>query len=92
MLLSVGIKDAAAIIATTNDDTINLSILATARKLNSDILTIVRENEMEDFSIFQSANVDHIFMPSKILINKTTNALLKPLSDEFIRMILKFIQ
>ncbi|WP_108064260.1 potassium channel family protein [Poseidonibacter lekithochrous] len=89
MLLSVGIENAAAIIATTNDDTINLSILATAKKLNSDILTIVRENEMEDFSIFQNANIDHIFMPAKILINKTTNALLKPLSDEFIKMILK---
>ena len=65
-LSNVGIEDAAAIIAATNDDTTNLSILATAKKLNPDIMTIARENEMEDLSIFESANIDHIFMPSRI--------------------------
>jgi len=88
-LQNVGVEEASAIIAATNNDTINLSILATAKKLNPDILTIVRENDMDDFSIFKSANIDHIFMPSKILINKTTNALIRPLSDRFIRMIIK---
>lgn len=89
MLLNIGIKDAVAIIAATNNDTINLSILATAKKLNPNITTIVRENEMEDFSIFKNANINHIFMPEKILINKTTNALFNPLSDKFIRLMMK---
>ena len=89
MLIDIGIKDSIAIIAATNDDTTNLSILATAKKLNPNIMTIVRENEMEDFSIFKNANIDHIFMPSKILINKTANALINPLSDKFIRLILR---
>ncbi|UTJ05750.1 potassium channel family protein [Arcobacter roscoffensis] len=89
MLLNVGVKEASAIIAATNDDTTNLSILATAKKLNPSIKTIVRENEMEDFSIFKNADIDHIFLPSKILINKTTNALIRPLSDKFIRLMLK---
>ncbi len=89
VLLKVGIKDAVAIISSTNDDTTNLSILATAKKLNPDIMTIARENDIEDFSIFQSAKIDHIFMPSIILINKITNALISPLSDEFIRLLYK---
>lgn len=89
LLLSVGIKDAVAIISATNDDTTNLSVLATAKKLNPNIMTIARENEMEDFSIFQNAKIDHIFMPSRILINKTTNALISPLSDKFIRLMCK---
>ncbi|WP_320034653.1 NAD-binding protein [Halarcobacter sp.] len=88
MLLSVGILDSVAIISATNDDTTNLSILATAKKLNPKIMTIARENEMDDFSIFENAKVDHIFMPSRILINKTTNALISPLSDKFIRLLL----
>lgn len=87
MLLSVGIEDAVAIISSTNDDTTNLSILATAKKLNPDIMTIARENEMDDLSIFESAKIDHIFMPSRILINKITNALISPLSDDFIRLL-----
>ncbi len=86
VLLKVGVLDATAIISATNNDTTNLSILATAKKLNPKIMTIVRENEMDDFSIFRSAKIDHIFMMSRILINKTTNALISPLSDKFIRM------
>lgn len=89
ILTSVGIEDAVAIISATNDDTTNLSILATAKKLNPKIMTIARENEMEDFSIFENAKIDHIFMPSRILINKTTNALISPLSDKFIRLMCK---
>ncbi|RXJ83900.1 TrkA family potassium uptake protein [Arcobacter sp. CECT 8985] len=86
-LLQIGITDSIAIIAATGNDTTNLSILATAKKLNPKIMTIARQNEMDDFSIFESANIDHIFTPSNILINKTTNALINPLSDIFIRKI-----
>lgn len=89
LLQNVGIEESVAIIAATNDDTTNLSILATAKKLNHDIMTIVRENEMQDSLIFKNANIDHIFMPSKILINKISNALISPLSDKFIRMMIK---
>ena len=88
MLLNSGIKDSVAIIAGTNDDTVNLSILATAKKLNPNIITMARENEMDDFSIFNHAKVDYIFMPSKILINKTANALINPLADKFIQLLL----
>ena len=89
MLLDIGIKESVAIIAATNDDTTNLSVLATAKKLNPKIMTIIRENEMEDYSIFENANIDHIFVPSKILINKTANALINPLADKFLRIIIK---
>lgn len=89
ILLEAGIKDAQVIISATNNDTTNLSILATAKKLNPNITTIVRENEMEDFLLFKSAKIDHIFMPSRIIINKTSNAIITPLSDIFIKMMIK---
>ena len=83
VLTDAGICDAVAIIIGTNDDTTNLSILATAKKLNKKIITIVRENEMDDFSIFQNSSIDYIFMPSRLLITKTTNAMIRPLIDRF---------
>lgn len=89
LLLNIGIKDAVAIAAVTDDDTTNLSILATAKKLNPNIVTIVRENNMVDDFLFRSANIDHIFTPSKILVNKVTNALVMPLCDKFIKQIIK---
>ncbi|PIF03558.1 MAG: potassium transporter TrkA, partial [Arcobacter sp.] len=89
LLSEVGVQEASVIIAATNDDTTNLSILATAKKINPDIITIVRENELEDDLLFQEAKINHIFTPSKILVNKITNSLINPLSDEFIKQILK---
>ncbi|MGE3591479.1 MAG: TrkA family potassium uptake protein, partial [Arcobacter sp.] len=89
LLLNIGIKEAVAIAAVTDDDTTNLSILATAKKLNPNIVTIVRENEMIDDFLFRNANINHIFTPSKILVNKITNALVMPLSDKFLRLIIK---
>ena len=85
MLKQLGIDTSVAIIAGTDDDTNNLSILATAKKLNPNIITIARENELEDFSIFESSNIDTIFIPAKVLIYKTVNAILNPSLDLFIR-------
>ena len=89
LLEEIGIKDAVVVIAATNDDTTNLSILATARKLNPNIITMARENDLADDFLFRSAKVDHIFTPSKILVNKITNALMNPLCDEFLKSIIK---
>ena len=89
LLINIGIKDAVAIVAATEDDTTNLSILATAKKLNPEIVTIVRENDILDDFLFKNANINHIFTPSKILVNKVTNALVNPLSDKFLKMIIK---
>jgi Trk K+ transport system NAD-binding subunit len=84
-LIKAGVKEASAIIAFTNNDTVNLSILATAKQLNENIITIAREDEMEDVSIFSNANIDHLFLPSKILINKISNALIFPLAETFVK-------
>ena len=89
LLLDIGIENAVAIVAATEDDTTNLSILATAKKLNPNIVTIVRENDILDDFLFKNANINHIFTPSKILVNKVTNALVNPLSDKFLKLIIK---
>lgn len=89
VLEQAGVKEAVAIVAFTNNDTVNISILATARKLNSSILTLAREDEMDDVSIFSNAQMNYLFMPSKIIINKITNALINPLADQFARCIME---
>lgn len=89
LLLEANIMEASAIIARTTSDTANLSILASARKLNPNIVTISRENEMTDFSVFKNAKIDMVFIPSKVLIEKTTNALLAAYSNKFLELIKK---
>ena len=87
LLKELGIESCVGIIAGTNDDTTNLSILSTARKLNPNIITIARENELEDFSIFQSSRIDMVFIPAKVLITKTVHAIINPALDLFIKHI-----
>lgn len=81
------IHDTKLIIVATNDDTTNLSIVSTVKRMNKDTIIIARENELSDFSIFLNAKIDHIFLPSQILIHKTTNAIINPLSDKMIRIL-----
>ncbi len=86
-LKMANIDEAKLIIIATNNDTTNLSIVSTVKKLNRNTTIITRENELSDFSIFSNAKIDHIFLPAKILIHKTTNAIINPLCDRMIRLI-----
>lgn len=86
-LTQANINDTNLIIIGTNNDTTNLSIASTVKKMNTKTLIISRENELLDFSIFSHAKIDQIFLPDKILIHKTTNAIINPLSDIMIKLI-----
>jgi Trk K+ transport system NAD-binding subunit len=86
LLIESDIMNANAIIARTFSDTLNLSILTSARKLNPDIITISRENELADLSVFRNAKIDMVFLPTKVLIDKTTTALISPYSHMFLEL------
>jgi len=87
VLLEAGIKEAVAIIAATKDDLINLTILATARKLNKHIYTIGRENTLDDLSIFKSARIDRVYILERILAQFTYLFIARPLAYRFVRLL-----
>jgi Trk K+ transport system NAD-binding subunit len=89
VLLDAGIEEAVTLIVGTKNDISNLSIMITAKKLNPNIYLIARENTMQEISIFQAAKIDWVFMIEKILINKTSLALSKPLKHLFLKLVLK---
>jgi len=82
--IQAGIMDAACIIAGTNDDAINLSIVATARSLNPKIFVIVRENELEERSLFSNLRVDKIFILDQIAALDGYNYIDRPMTFKFI--------
>lgn len=82
--IQAGIMDAACIIAGTNDDAINLSIIATARSLNPNIFAIVRENELEERSLFSHLKVDKIFILDQIAALDGYNYIDRPMTFKFI--------
>lgn len=87
--LQAGIVEAACIIAGTNDDAINLSIIATARALNPKIFAIVRENELEERSLFSNLRVDKIFILDQIAGLDGYNFIDRPMTFSFIDAIAK---
>jgi len=78
------IKSFSAIIASTNNDLLNLTIINTAKKLNPSIYTIARENSLDDLTIFQAANIDRIYVLEKILAEYTNTIISRPLVHAFI--------
>ena len=89
ILLEAGIEKASGLIIGTKNDIVNLSILITAKKLNPNIYVIVRENTIQDVSLFQAAEINWVFMIERILINKSSLLLSKPLKHSFLKLILK---
>jgi Trk K+ transport system NAD-binding subunit len=88
--LAAGISEASCIIAGTNDDAINLSIIATARALNPTIFAIVRENEIEERSLFSHLRVDKIFVLDQIAALDGYNYIDRPMTLQFIEEVSLF--
>lgn len=88
-LLNAGLKSAECIVAGTNDDAINLSIISTARAIKPDIFTIVRENELEEKSMFSHLRVQKIFILDRIAAINAYNFIDRPLSFMFMDALAK---
>ena len=88
-LISAGVKDAAAIIAATKDDLINLTILLTAKKVNPNIYTIGRENTLDDITIFNSAKIDRVYVLEEIISEHVHRLISMPLAYIFLKEIYK---
>lgn len=68
-LLEAGIKDAVGIVAGTQDDANNLSIIMTARDLKPSLITVARQNNRLNHSVFAAASIDMIMDPSQVIAN-----------------------
>lgn len=82
-LLAAGIQDAAGIVAGTNNDSDNLSILLNARALNPDLFSVVRQNRYRNQVVFQAANVDLIMMPGLVSARRIFFLLVAPMLKNF---------
>jgi len=78
------IHRAAGIIAATNDDTDNLSIVMTARDLNPDLFFAIRQNLYANESLFEAANVDFIMQNSFMIAREAMAWFTAPLLGQFL--------
>jgi Trk K+ transport system NAD-binding subunit len=82
-LVEAGVERACGLIAGTDNDANNLSIVVTARELNPDLFLVVRQNHSGNRSIIDAVNADIVMHPSKIIADKIRVLLGMPMLHEF---------
>jgi voltage-gated potassium channel len=85
-LIEAGIERACGLIAGTDNDANNLSIVVTARELNDDLFFVVRQNHSDNSAIIDAVKADIVMHPSKIIADKIRVLLNAPLLYQFISL------
>ncbi len=79
-----GVAHAAGVVAATDDDTDNLSVLINARALNPGIFLVVRQNHHDNELAFNAANANLIMQPSLVSARRILLTLISPLIQVFL--------
>ena len=69
-LLQARIEEAAGLVAGTDDDANNLSIVMTAREINEKLFVVVRQNQHDNRDIIRAVDADMVMHPSAIIADK----------------------
>jgi len=82
-----GVRNAVGIVAGTDDDVNNLSIAVTARELNPDVFTIVRQNLRNNRALFEAYAADITMVSNEIIANECLALLQTPLLGRFLDIV-----
>ena len=84
-LRQAGIEEAVGIVAGTDHDANNLSIVMTAKELNRELFTVGRQNQIRNAPLFEAADLDIVVNQNLLIANRIINLLTTPLTNEFLR-------
>ncbi|MGB5260506.1 MAG: NAD-binding protein [Gammaproteobacteria bacterium] len=84
-LYEAGVENAAGIIAGTDDDANNLSIIMTARDVNPDLFTVARQNLRSNDAIFAAADINMVMQSGMLIGRRIIDLLTNPLLADFLR-------
>ncbi|MFB4203469.1 Glutathione-regulated potassium-efflux system protein KefC [wastewater metagenome] len=79
--------DVAGVIAATDDDTDNLSIVMTARELRGELYLVARQNDRASHAVFEAAAVDRIMESSSIMAVRMLRLLATPMLPRFLQAV-----
>ncbi len=80
------IEKAVGIVAGTNDDANNLSIIMTARDINPALFLVARQNDMGNNEIFTAGGIDLVMQRSRVISNRILALIRTPLLTDFLRL------
>lgn len=85
-LLEAGIEKTVGIVAGTDNDANNLSIVMTARAITNKLFVIARQNRRENDTLFEAVEADMVMQPSAIVAEKIRVLLATPMLYEFMSL------
>jgi len=85
-LLEAGIEQAKGLVAGTDDDANNLSIIMTARDLKPDLFVVARQNNEDNQPLFSRVGADMMMSQGSIIANKIRVLLATPMLYEFVTL------
>ncbi|MEM7196290.1 MAG: NAD-binding protein [Pseudomonadota bacterium] len=85
-LQKAGIEKAVGIIAGTDHDVNNLSIIMTAKTVNPELFTIARQEYSSNRDIFDAANIDLVGNHSELIAGQLMARMTTPLTSTFIQL------
>lgn len=86
-LRAARIHEASAIIAGTDDDTDNLSIVMTARELNPRLFTVARQTQRQNDAIFEAASLNLVVRSGSLIARQVVALITNPLLSAFLRVV-----
>jgi Trk K+ transport system NAD-binding subunit len=87
-LSQANIERAVGLVAGTDNDANNLSIIMTARELNPDLFVILRQNRKDNDAVIEAVGADMVMLPSQIIANQIRVLLGAPLQHQFVKLVL----
>ncbi|PVV05526.1 MAG: potassium transporter TrkA [gamma proteobacterium symbiont of Ctena orbiculata] len=82
------IERAVGLVAGTDNDANNLSIIMTARAMNSDLFVILRQNLKHNDAVIAAVGADMVMLPSDIIANRIRVLLGAPMQHQFVKLVL----
>jgi Trk K+ transport system NAD-binding subunit len=82
-LQEAGIEGAVGLVAGTDKDSNNLSIIMTAKDMKTDLFVVARQNMQDNQRLFEAVQADMVMHPSAIIANRIRVRLATPLLYEF---------
>ncbi|HEX3199855.1 MAG TPA: NAD-binding protein, partial [Propionibacteriaceae bacterium] len=85
VLARADLPSAVGLIAGTDNDTTNLSMLATARRLNPQLFLAARQNRPTSAALFEAMRVDALLVPTEVVAHEVYAQISTPMLWRFIQ-------
>jgi Trk K+ transport system NAD-binding subunit len=85
VLVRADLPSAVGLVAGTDNDTTNLSMLATARRLNPQLFLAARQNQPTSAALFEAMRVDALLVPTEVVAHEVYAQISTPMLWRFIQ-------